>query len=110
MEDVPPPDSNAAVAADRAYEQAAPDCVTVNVCPAMTRRALLAEGVMFGATVKRAEPLPEPEPLSTVIHESPTDVVHGQPLSDATPTESAPPAESTDAAVLDNEYVQPTPA
>ena len=72
-------------------------CVTVNVRPAIVRVPVRGEVLVLGATVKFAEPLPEPfAPAVTVIHAALLTAVHVHPVVVATLVDPLPPAAATD--------------
>ena len=72
-------------------------CVTVNVRPATVRVPVRCELLVLGATVKLAEPLPEPfAPAVTVIHATLLTAVHAHPVVVVTVVEPLAPAGGTD--------------
>jgi hypothetical protein len=76
--------------------QAVPDCVTVNVCPAIVRVAEREAVVVFAATVKPTLPGPLPvAPLVMVTHEAPLVAFQEQPAAAVTDTEPVAPAAGT---------------
>jgi hypothetical protein len=72
-------------------------CVTVNVRPAIERVPVRCAVLGLGATVKLAEPLPEPvAPSVTVIHVALLTAVQLQPVVVVTVVDSSAPAAATD--------------
>jgi hypothetical protein len=72
-------------------------CVTVNVRPAIVSVPVRTELVVLGATVKLAEPLPEPDaPAVTVIQVTLLTAVQAQPVVVVTVVDALPPAAGTD--------------
>jgi hypothetical protein len=73
-----------------------PDCVTVNVCPAIITDPVRSAAPLLAATLMVAVPLPVPRlPEGTVIHEAPLVAVHAQPLPAVMPTVIVSPAVTT---------------
>lgn len=72
-------------------------CVTVNVRPAIVRVPVRGALLVLGATVKFAEPLPEPfAPAVTVIHAALLAAAHVHPVVVVTVADPLPPAAATD--------------
>jgi hypothetical protein len=70
--------------------------VTVNTLPAIVSVPVRAKVLVLGATVKLAEPLPEPlPPPVTVIHAVPFTTVHEQPAVVVTVVDTLLPAAGT---------------
>ena len=70
--------------------------MTVNTRPAIVSVPVRAKVLVLGATVKLAEPLPEPLPPVTVIQAVPFTTVHEQPADVVTAVDTLPPAAGTD--------------
>ena len=84
-----------------------PDCVTVNVCPAIVIVPVVVAPV-FGATEKATVPLPLPlAPVVTVIQEALLTAVHSQPRLLVIPTLPVPPNCPMLKLFDDKEYEQP---
>ena len=74
-------------------EQETAACVTVNVAPAIVRVPVRLEAVVFAATSKVTEPLPDPvAPPVRVIHAALLVAVHAQPVAAVTVLPPLPPA------------------
>ncbi len=72
-------------------------CVTVNVRPATVSVPVRCELLVLGATVKLAEPLPEPlAPAVTVIHVTLLSAVHAHPVVVVTVVDPLAPVKATD--------------
>jgi hypothetical protein len=85
--------------------------VTVTVCPATVSVPVRDVVEVFAATVNATVPLPVPElPLLTVIHAALLAAVHVQPVPAVTPTDPLPPADVSDAEVVESVKVQGAPA
>ncbi|HET7218195.1 MAG TPA: hypothetical protein VFJ02_09100 [Vicinamibacterales bacterium] len=72
-----------------------PDCATVSVRPAMVSVPERLDEVLFAATLNEAVPLPLPDPLPTVIHETLLVVDQVQPLAVVTAAEAEPAVAAT---------------
>jgi hypothetical protein len=95
----PPSLANAWLVGVAEYVQAAPDCETVNVAPAIVSVPDRLVVEVFAATLNPALPGPVPEvPLVTVIHGALLVVLHVQPADVVTFVLPLPPAAPSDCA------------
>jgi hypothetical protein len=81
-------------------------CVTVNPRPAIVSVPVRTAAIVLGATVKLADPSPEPvAPAVTVIHVTLLSAVQEQPVAAVTVADPLSPAAGTDWLVGEIEYV-----
>jgi hypothetical protein len=108
-EAVSPPAGDVLAVGDNVYEHAeAPDCVTVNVCPAMVIVPVRCVVTVLAATVNATVPLPAPlPPLVTLSHAALLVAVHTQELPAVTAVEAVSPAAGDVLETGDSEYAQP---
>jgi len=97
--------------ADREYVHGmddVPDCVTVNVWPAIVAVPVRCAEDPFAAAVILTTPSPAPlAPAVIVSQDASLVAVHSQPLPASTVSEIGPPAAATDWLVEDSENVHP---
>lgn len=97
LEPVPPELPNVWPVGTAEYEQAAPDCVTVKIAPAIVSVPVRLDVEVLAATEKAALPVPEPDaPLVTVIQVAFVVALQAQFAGAVTDVPPLPPAAVND--------------